>query len=1077
MKTRIKVNFFIVIVLFILITGTNFAQTMNDGIKYNREPHPQLENPFVTSINKELPHATFMPYSLRENAIKDEKENSKWFISLKGKWKFNFVQGITNRLTNFYETDIDYDNWKDIEVPSNMEMKGYGVPIYLNLEYEWAPGYVQKNPFVDMENNSFGYYRKEFNLPQTWQGRQVFIHFGAIKSAGYVWVNGKKVGFSKDGKTPAEFDITPYLQTGKNIIAVEVIRWTDGSYLECQDFWRMSGITREVYIYSQPKIRIRDFFAKALLDDKYTDGVFSLELEMKNHLNKKSNVTAEYEILDNEGKTIISESKQILISQNDSIGFIKFDGVVKNVKQWSAEIPNLYTLLITTKDENGNVLEMTSSKIGFRSIEIKDGVLLVNGKRILIKGVNLHEFDPVMGQVINEDLMMEDIKQMKRHNINAVRTSHYPQPEQWYKLCDKYGMYLVAEANIESHAMGYDLRKGGTLGNDPDWLDAHMFRIKNSVERDKNHPSVIFWSLGNEAGNGYNFYNTYLWVKERDNTRPVQYERAKLEWNTDIYCPMYHGLWALEEYAKTHHGRPLILCEYAHAMGNSVGNLQDYWDVIEKYSNLQGGFIWDWVDQGILIKNNEKEFWGYGGDFGPQGTPSDGNFLINGVVYPDRSSKSHGMEVKAVYQNIGFNPVKLDEGRIEVINKFRFKNLDAYKLDWEIQADGNTIKTGKLEKLSIGPEQKQIIKVDVSSINPEPGKEYFLNLSVRTKNEDTFLPADWEVASEQFKLPFYMKKEPADFSNDKQLSLIREPDIKISSSDFSLVIDGRSGIITSYKYDDIEFIKNKKGPRPTFWRAPIDNDYGWGMTKKCTEWKNASYVDLKAESVSVKENEKQSVTIEVIYNYKYLMSIWKTVYTVYNSGIIKINNELISADTNIAVIPRIGMKMHLPVEFENLEYFGRGPHENYCDRKTSAHVGRYKSTVQEQYVPYIRPQENGHKTDTRWLYLFNNDYNGIAIVAHSLIEFTALNNTVEDFDSGEDKNTSNRHIIDITPRDFVELHIDYRMMGVGGDDSWGSTPHKQYTIYPSPEGYSYGFTIIPFKNINGFKDIIAKKDY
>lgn len=1077
MITKIKIKFILLITSFTLITGTCYPQQKDhDKISYNREPHNELENPSILSINKELPHATFMTYTNRNNAIEGVKEKSQWFVSLNGTWKFNFVQGIGNRLVDFYKTDIDLSKWVDMEVPSNMEMKGYGTPIYVNIEYEWAPGYRQKEPYVDMENNSFGYYRREFVLPDNWKDREIFVHFGSIKSAGYIWVNGQKVGLSKDSKTPAEFDLTGYVHAGKNTIAVEVIRWTDGSYLECQDFWRLSGIPREVYIYSQPKVRIKDFFVKALLDEKYTDGIFSLDIELKNHTQQESNNIVEIEILDESGNKILGDKKNLFIEGKNSadtqasINSIRFEGVIKNVKQWSTEAPNLYTLLITVKDTGGNVSEITSSKIGFRSVEIKDGVLLVNGKIVLLKGVNLHEFNPITGQVVDETLMLKDLEQMKRLNINTVRTSHYPQPELWYKLCDKYGIYLIAEANIESHGMGYNIQKEGTLGNNPEWLDAHMFRTKNSVERDKNHASVIVWSLGNEAGNGYNFYNTYLWIKKRDNTRPVQYERAGLEWNTDIFCPMYYGIRDMEAYAQKYHDRPLILCEYAHAMGNSVGNLKDYWDLIERYPNLQGGCIWDWVDQGLLKKDMKGEYWTYGGDYGPIGIPSDGNFVINGVVFPDRSLKPHSLEVKKVYQNIGFIPVNLLNGELEIVNKFRFKSLSNYKLDWTVEANGVSVLTGSIDNFNVGPEQKETFSINIKDFKQAPGVEYFLNLSAKLKSDEPFLPTGWEIASEQFKLPIYEEiheqKQQAAFSKFDKLKLNEGSNINISGNNFTVSINKDSGIITSYKYNNRELIKDNKGPRPNFWRAPTDNDYGWQMPVKCIVWKKASEEKLKVQSINAAEKIDGVINVEVVYFFSNVKTTWKINYEIFGDGRVKVNNSLTFADTTLPAIPRIGMKMQMLKEFENIEYFGRGPMENYWDRKYSADVGKYKSQVKDQYVPYIRPQENGHKTDTRWLALYNKDNSGFLFAADSLFEFTALNNPVEDFDAGLDKNANLKHTIDIVPKDLVELHIDYKMTGVGGDDSWGATPHKEYTLSPSMHGYSYGFTILPFDNLN-----------
>jgi beta-galactosidase len=1055
----INKTFFAAAIIACCFSSINYSQL-------KRTPHNELENPAIQSIHKETPHSTFFSYTNRSDAITDIKENSGNFISLNGIWDFNFVLGFQNRIGNYFENNLDLSSWKKIEVPSNMEIQGYGVPIYLNHPYEWAPDRSQKPPFIDMDKNSFGYYRKEFELPKDWNSKMIFIHFGAIKSAGYLYVNGKYVGLTKDGKTPAEFDITKYLKAGKNLIALEVIRWTDGSYLECQDFWRLSGIPREVYIYCQPQTRIKDFFVKANLDDDYTNGIFNLDIELENHLVKKSSCNVTIELIDDNGSIVFSESKSTEKFDKESTANISFEKKINNVKKWKAETPNRYTLIISTKDENGTQLEFTSAKIGFRRVEIKNGLLLVNGKRILIKGVNLHEFNPLKGQYVDRELMLKDIEQMKKLNINAVRTSHYPQPEEWYKLCDKYGLYLVAEANIESHGSGYNLKVGGTLGNNPEWLDAHLTRTRNSVERDKNHPSVIIWSLGNEAGNGYNFYNTYKWIKERDNTRPVQYERALLEWNTDIYCPMYDQIWDMEKYAINNHDRPLILCEYAHAMGNSIGNLKDYWETIEKYPNLQGGFIWDWVDQGLLKNDSTGEYWAYGGDYGPKGTPSDGNFLINGVVFPDRSFKPHSMEVKKVYQNIAFAPVDLDEGLIEVSNKFRFTNLEKYQFDWSIQEDGKIIKTGSIDNLNISPEEKQKIKIDFGNISFTSGEEYFLNLSAKLKSEEPFLPKGWEIAYEQLQFPVEENFSASEIKNEinlpsyNQTTILDKDNIELRGNDFSIVFDKLSGIMTSYNYKGKEIIKDSKGLRPTFWRAPTDNDYGWNMPTKCIEYKTASENDLIADKIVYNKNENGSINIIVNYNFHKIHTSWQVNYTVYENGIIYLANDIKMEDPNNLIVPRIGMKMLLPAEYDNLEFFGRGPWENYWDRKSASTIGIYSSSISEQYTPYIRPQENGHKTDVRWLSLFNNDRHGLIIAADSIIEFNALNNLVEDFDAGPEKDKNLKHTTDIKKRDLIELHIDYKMTGVGGDDSWGATPHKEYSLFSGKNEYKLNFYIL-----------------
>lgn len=1034
-----------------------------DILAQDRLPHPELENPAIQGVNKEYPHASFISYPNREIALSKDK-NSSTLIMLNGTWKFNFVTGISNRINGFASSEYDFSKWNDIEVPSNMEIKGYGIPIYTNVGYEFYPQWNFKPPYInDLEKENIGYYRREFDLPKSWNGKQVFIHFGAIKSVGYVWVNGEKAGMSKDSKTPQEFDITKYIKPGKNTIAVEVFRWSDASYLECQDFWRLSGIPRSVYVYAQPKVRLSDFYAQATLDKSYTNGVFNLDVELKNHTQKSTASSFIYEILDELGKTVSSATQTVQIS--NTIGKLNFNAAIPSVKTWSAETPNLYTLVLTLKDDSGVITESTSVKIGFRTSEIKDGLFLVNGKRVLVKGVNIHEFDQNTGQVVDEKSVLLDFQRMKELNINSIRLSHYPQPDFFYELADKYGFYLVDEANIESHGMGYDRAKGKSLANNLDWTEAHLFRTRNMFERDKNHPSVVIWSLGNEAGNGYNFYQTYQFLRNRDKMRPIQFEQAGYEWNTDIVCPMYAKPKDIENYAKKYTDRPLILCEYEHAMGNSVGNIKDYWEIIEKYPHLQGGFIWDWVDQGLANQNEKGKFWAYGGDYGPEGTPSDGNFLINGVVFPDRSIKPHSLEVKHVYQNIGFKAENLNTGLITIINKFRFTNLSKYVFSYEITANGKVVKTADLPILDVDPEQEKQIKIDVRNLKSQAGVEYFVTISAKTKTAENLLSGGWEIASEQFKLPISTEKKQFDITKGGKVTYKEGESIAITGNGFSVDIDSKTGIITSYKSNGNEFLLNGFGPRPAFWRAPTDNDYGWKMPKDSHLWKEAT--EQTPNAMSVKASQKgDAVEVEVIYKIDSVNSTWITQYKVMGNGAIKVDNELINHGNETSVIPRIGMKMQMPVQFTSLEYFGRGPWENYSDRNSSSFVGHYKSTVAEQYVPYIRPQENGHHTDVRWMALSNSGGSGLAIVADGLIEFNALNTPIENFDAGIDKDKNLRHANDIKPKDLVEVHIDFHMIGVGGDDSWGARPHDEYLIKSRKESFKYGFTMVPFSSFS-----------
>ena len=1053
--------------LFIIFTGF-LCTTM--VFAQERPPHPEIENPAIQGINKEYPHATFISFDNRENALANDKSNSSRVIMLNGMWKFKFIKGLSKRIEGFAAPDYNTSDWNEIPVPSNMEIQGYGIPIYTNVQYPFYPQWNFKPPYVnDLENNNIGYYRRDLVIPQSWEGKQIFIHFGSIKSVGFLWINGKKAGMSKDSKTPQEFDITQYVKPGKNLIAIEVFRWSDASYLECQDFWRLSGIPREVYAYAQPKVRLRDFYARTPLDETYTKGMLDLDVELKNHTNTKVTSSVTYEILDGAGKSVVSETKSIDIT--DTVGLLNFKATVNNVKPWTAETPNLYTLVLTMKDASGKTLEITSDKIGFRTSEIKDGIFLINGKSVYLKGVNLHEFNPITGQVVNEESVMLDLQRMKELNVNAIRLSHYPQPGFFYDLTDKYGFYIVDEANIESHGMGYDRSKGKTLANNLEWTEAHLFRTRNMVERDKNHPSVVIWSLGNEAGNGYNFYQNYLFIKSRDKMRPVQYEQSRLEWNTDIYCPMYAKPHHIEDYAKKYTDRPLILCEYEHAMGNSIGNIKDYWEIIEKYPNLQGGFIWDWVDQGLANENENGKFWAYGGDYGPEGTPSDGNFLINGVVFPDRSIKPQSLEVKHVYQNIGFIAEDLSSGKITIHNKYRFTNLNKFDFTYIITSNGTEVKSGQLPLMDIEPEQSKQIKIDLGKLKASPGVEYFVIISAKTRTDENLLPSKWEVASEQFRLPVETDKMKFDASKAGKVTFKESANIDISGSDFSVTIDKKTGIMTSFKSNGKELLLNGYGPRPAFWRGTTDNDYGWKMQNICQLWRKTTNELPDAESVKATQHGNL-VQVEVVYNLDSVNSTWKTLYTFMGNGAIKVDNILTNADDKIPIIPRVGMKMHLPAEFTDLEFLGRGPWENYCDRNSSTFVGHYKSTISDQYVPNIRPQENGHKTDVRWMALTRKDGSGLLIVADSLIEFNALNNTVEDFDAGLVKDKNLRHHNEIKPRELVELHVDYRMIGVSGDDSWGARPHDPYQVKPSKEGHKYSFTFIPVKSTSEINEMI-----
>ena len=1023
------------------------------------------ENPEVIGSNKEPAHSTFIPYADSETALEDDPARSPYYKSLNGIWKFNWVRKPADRPKDFYREGFDTDGWGDIRVPGNWEMQGYGVPIYIDEGYLF-----EKNPpKVSHEYNPVGSYRKDFTRPESWRNRQVFIHFGAVTSAFYVWINGEKVGYSQGSKLPAEFNVTDFIRSGGNTIAVEVYRWSDGSYLEDQDFWRLSGIDREVFLYSVPEVCIRDFFIKAGLDDEYKNGSLDIEIDIKNYSpDERQNTKVRVDLLDDTGKSVFDKplEKSTAVRGGGESG-ISFSETVSDPQKWNAETPNLYTVVISLLNGSGEKTEVVSSKTGFRKAEIKDGRLMVNGVPILIKGVNRHEHDPVTGHALTAESMIEDIRLMKQFNINAVRTSHYPNDPKWYELCDKYGLYVVDEANVESHGMGYD--EGVTLAGKPEWAKAHLDRLARMLERDKNHPSIITWSLGNEAGDGENFVKMYNWLKERDPSRPVQYEMADLRDHTDIFAPMYARVYILDYYAQQKRKKPLILCEYAHAMGNSVGNLKEYWDLMEKYDQLQGGFIWDWVDQGFLkTSGNGENYFAYGGDYGPPGVRSGANFCINGLVSPDRKLNPHAWEVKKVYQYIKAKEVDLAKGKIEIINWHDFINVSEYQAVWTLKGDDKVIARGT-SALDIKPQSSKTVTVPIPEIDPKPGVEYFLNLEFKTRKGNDLLPEDHIAAWEQFKLPFYTPVGDVNVKRVTKTVFRRDGNFtRVAGDDFTISIDSETGKIVSYVYEGTELIKS--GPEPNFWRAPTDNDYGNNMVSRQGIWKKAGK-NRTVSSLEMRQNSDRDVVVDIVADIPAGNSQWFTTYEIYGSGEILVKNRFVPGSADIPDLPRLGMTMTMPGEFENIEWYGRGPHESYWDRKTSAAVDVYRGTVMEQYFPYIRPQENGNKTDVRYVALTNKQGVGLLAVGMPLLYVSAHNYTIDDFDEGESKH--NRHTIDLEKRDFVFLNLDYRQMGLGGDTSWGAVIHKQYTL--PPQEYSYSFWMCPVSPKTGSPMNLSKQ--
>ena len=1094
------------------------------GMAYADGSSPQPVKPYwqdiqVVAVNKEKPRSSFMSYADRETALTSRFEKSPYYSLLNGTWKFFFVDSYKDLPQNITDPSVNTSSWDDITVPGNWEVQGHGVAIYTNHGYEFKP----KNPQPPLlpEANPVGVYRRDIEIPANWDNRDIYLHIGGAKSGLYVYLNGKEVGYSEDSKNPAEFLINKYLQPGKNVLTLKIFRWSTGSYLECQDFWRMSGIERDVFLWSQPKASIQDFRVVSTLDDTYTNGIFKLAVDLKNHTQETKNLNVGYELLDAKGNLVTSEANDIWVSPA-SPQTASFEYDLKNVAPWSAEHPNLYKLLMTIKEE-GKVIEVVPFNVGFRRFEMKqidqvaeDGkpytVLLFNGQPVKFKGVNIHEHNPETGHYVTEELMRKDFELMKQNNINAVRLCHYPQDRKFYELCDEYGLYVYDEANIESHGMYYSLKKGGTLGNNPEWLIPHMDRTMNMYERNKNYPSVTFWSLGNEAGNGYNFYQTYLYLKDKEinsMNRPVNYERALWEWNTDMYVPQYPSAEWLEEIGRKGSDRPVAPSEYSHAMGNSSGNLWDQWKAIYKYPNLQGGFIWDWVDQGILEKDkNGREYYTYGGDYGVN-APSDGNFLCNGIVNPDRTPHPAMAEVKYAHQNIGFEAIDLANGLFRVTNRFYFTNLKKYMVHYSVTANNKVVRSGKVS-LDIEPQASKEFTVPVGNLKPQAGTEYFVNFNVTTVEKEPLIPIGHEIACDQFRLPIENPKKTFKTSGPKLTVSTNGDNLSASSSKVNFMFNKKTGIVTSYKVDGTEYFSEGFGIQPNFWRAPTDNDYGNGMPKRLQVWKESSKnFNVTDATVTMDGNN-------AVVNVNYLLpagNLYIVNYTIYPSGAVNVAARFTSTDMDAAQtevsestrtatftpgrdaarkeasklnVPRIGVRFRLPASMNQVEYFGRGPAENYLDRNAGSMVGLYKSTAEELYFPYVRPQENGHHTDTRWVSL-STGKKGLLIQADNTIGFNALRNSIEDFDDEEAtglsrqwsnftpeqvanhdeaaaKNVLRRqhHINDITPRDFVEVCVDLKQQGVAGYDSWGSRPEPAYTL-PANREYNWGFTLIPLK--------------
>jgi len=1032
---------------------------------------PDWENPDVVGINKEPGHCTLVPYPDIETAIKADRKASGFYKSLNGNWKFHWVSKPADRPLNFYESSYDVSAWDEIPVPSNWQMHGYGIPIYLNVPYPFPPN----PPYIPHDYNPVGSYRRGFTISEEWTNRQIFLHFDGVKSAFYVWVNGQKVGYSQDSMTPAEFNITQYLKSGENILAVEVYRWSDGSYLEDQDMWRLSGIYRNVYLFATPQVHIRDFFVRTDLDESYIDATLMIRPKITNFTDQSlEGWTIEAQLYDPETEPVLAQPLSRTVSsiidekypQRDNVKFALLEAKVSNPQKWSAEFPNLYTLVLTLKDAEGKTIEAESCRVGFRKVEIKDGQLFVNGRSIKLFGVNRHEHDPDHGRAIPVSRMIQDIKLLKQHNINAVRTSHYPDDPTWYDLCDQYGIYLIDEANLESHGLK------GYLSNVAGWHNAFVERAIRMVERDKNHPSVIFWSLGNETGCGPNHAAMSAWIKEYDPTRPIHYEGAVGDPVDYPYVDMISRMYAripeiIRLATDPNDNRPMVLCEYAHAMGNSVGNLKEYWDAIRSHKRLIGGFIWDWADQGLRKKSPDgKYFWAYGGDFGDK--PNDGNFCCNGLVQPDRKPNPSLYEVKKVYQRFHVLPVDILAGKFRILNEYDFLNLDFADIRCELVADGRVINKGTLPKLSLPARAQRNIQLDFKKPDFQPGAEYWIKIIFSLAADTSWAKKGHILAWDQFKIPFDVPQAPVvDPNAIPSLTLKQDPEkIVVSGSDFELVFGKDSGALESFDFNGKQLVASAL--IPNFWRVPIDNDEGNDMPKRLGIWRNAG-PNRTINTVNAKQVKPQIVRVTTEAAIRVgTNSTHKTIYTVYGNGDIIIDSTFTPVGDNLPDLPRFGMQMAVPGRFNKFTWLGRGPHETYWDRKTGAAFGLYSGHVNNIIHRYVRPQENGNRSDVRWMALTDREGVGLVAVGMPAIDVSAWPFTMQDLEKA-------KHIHELPQRDTITVNLDYKQMGVGGDDSWGARTHSEYTL--PAKSYHYRLRLMPYAPTLGDILKLTRRDF
>ncbi len=1012
------------------------------------------QNPTVNEQNREPRRANFFAFESQTLADNGDKSLSARYLSMEGVWKFNFVTNHNEAPKGFYKTDYDDSAWVDFTLPGLFELNGYGDPTYKNIGYAFSTTFKPNPPYISEENNYTGSLRRTFEIPSDWKGKEVYFHVGSATSNLTLWVNGKYVGYSEDSKVAAEFNITKYLKSGKNTIAMQVMRWCDGTYLEDQDFWRLTGIAREVYLYAREKTHIEDIRISQDLVNDYRDGVLNCQITAPT----TKDTSVELQLCDTSGNTI----KQLTATAQRGVYTGEF--AIAGAKPWTAETPNLYTLYIALK-QRGNVTEVIRQRVGFRHVEVKDAQLLVNGQPVLIKGVNRHELDPDGGYVVSTERMLQDIQIMKQMNVNAVRTSHYPNDPRWYDLCDQYGLYVVAEANIESHGMGYGET---TLAKEPMYALAHLERNKANVLTLKNHPSIIVWSLGNESGYGVNFERAYDWVKQYDNSRPVQYEQAAQDGKTDIFCPMYYGYDECEKYAQGENQRPLIQCEYDHVMGNSGGGTKEYWELVRKYPKYQGGYIWDFVDQGLRDKSpvTGKEIFTYGGDYGKY-PASDYNFNCNGLIAPDRKWHPHAHEVRYYYQNIWLADKGLMQGKVEVYNEHSFKTLDDVQLQADICVFG--LKNPYIKTITIPlPEVKPGERVTIENVDLAnailatktiySNNEIAVNFTFKTTNDEPLLGMDYTVARQQFIVQDY-KFKIADKSNTTSVKISENVShFTLSAAGTEVYIGKTSGMVDYLEVDKKPMLKFRESLTPEFWRAPTDNDYGAWLQKTFSAWK-----DPELKVVSVDKNADNSVTATL--SMPTVQATLTLTYTLKDDGELIVNERLATTKgADVKDMFRFGMQLQMPQEYNMVRYYARGPQENYSDRHDSEFIGEYTSTVTEQYHPYIRPQESGNHTDVRTFTVYNDKSgDGLTFTAFTeAMECSALPYLTSDLDDGEVKEKAwGHHSGDLTERPLTQVHIQHRQQGLGCVNSWGAWPLDKYMIHY--EDMDFTFSIKPAK--------------